>query len=72
MGFTKTGDPFVGPVLDKAQDLSRYEGQYICGGYTGHGMPRAFAWCVSPSFSSFRRMLAYNIQCASCGDYGVG
>ena len=23
-----------------------YEGQYISAGYSGHGMPRAFAWLV--------------------------
>ena len=23
-----------------------YQGQYISAGYTGHGMPRAFAWYV--------------------------
>ncbi|KAG6809057.1 hypothetical protein H0H92_001768 [Tricholoma furcatifolium] len=42
MGYTKTGDPFVGPVLGPA-NTSEFEGQYISAGYTGHGMPRAFA-----------------------------
>ncbi|KAI0765583.1 FAD dependent oxidoreductase [Trametes elegans] len=42
MGFTKTGDPFVGPVLDRAQP-GLYAGQYIAAGFSGHGMPRAFS-----------------------------
>ncbi|TFY76865.1 hypothetical protein EWM64_g7146 [Hericium alpestre] len=44
MGFTKIGDPFVGPVLnpDNPADNS-YQGQFISAGYSGHGMPRAFA-----------------------------
>ncbi|KAJ7817054.1 FAD dependent oxidoreductase [Mycena olivaceomarginata] len=45
MGFTKSRDPFVGPVIDisnpDAQSL--FEGQYISAGYSGHGMPRAFS-----------------------------
>ncbi|KAF8639318.1 hypothetical protein AX17_001598 [Amanita inopinata Kibby_2008] len=36
MGFTKTGDPLVGP-------LHGLQGQFISAGYTGHGMTRAFA-----------------------------
>jgi len=40
MGFTKSGDPFVGPV--PGGDLG-YENQFIAAGFTGHGMPRAFA-----------------------------
>ncbi|KAI0091422.1 FAD dependent oxidoreductase [Irpex rosettiformis] len=45
MGFTKTGDPLVGPVVDPndTSDVDQYEGQYICAGFSGHGMPRAFA-----------------------------
>ncbi|KAF8804190.1 FAD dependent oxidoreductase [Phlegmacium glaucopus] len=44
MGYTKTGDPFVGPVLPLSEetDEKEYEGHYISAGYTGHGMPRAF------------------------------
>ncbi|KAK0463925.1 FAD dependent oxidoreductase-domain-containing protein [Desarmillaria tabescens] len=42
MGFTKMGDPFVGPVIDSSNPKG-YEGQYISAGYTGHGMPRAYA-----------------------------
>ncbi|OAX38307.1 FAD dependent oxidoreductase [Rhizopogon vinicolor AM-OR11-026] len=45
MGYTKMGDPFVGPVADLlAANLQRdlYKRQYIAAGYTGHGMPRAF------------------------------
>jgi len=38
MGFTKSGDPFVGPV--QGSDL---EGQFVSAGFSGHGMPRAFA-----------------------------
>ncbi|KAK0210961.1 FAD dependent oxidoreductase-domain-containing protein [Desarmillaria ectypa] len=42
MGYTKMRDPFVGPVIDPS-DPKGYEGQYISAGYTGHGMPRAYA-----------------------------
>lgn len=48
--------PQVGPVIDPRDPNSRakYEGQYISAGYTGHGMPRAFAWYVYfASLSSF-------------------
>ncbi|KAJ7088678.1 FAD dependent oxidoreductase [Mycena epipterygia] len=38
MGYTALRVPFVGPVLDP-----HGKGQYISAGYTGHGMPRAFA-----------------------------
>lgn len=41
MGWTKTNDPFVGPVLDpKGAVVPR---QYIAAGYSGHGMTRAFS-----------------------------
>ncbi|KIM44357.1 hypothetical protein M413DRAFT_379691 [Hebeloma cylindrosporum] len=59
MGFTKTGAPFVGPVspLASAQDLAGnldyYEGHYIAAGYTGHGMPRAYA-CAEAVASMIR------------------
>ncbi|OBZ73683.1 hypothetical protein A0H81_06486, partial [Grifola frondosa] len=45
MGFTKSGDPFVGPVIDpsKPDAETAYKGQYISAGYSGHGMTRAFA-----------------------------
>ncbi|KAH9852000.1 FAD dependent oxidoreductase [Lenzites betulinus] len=43
MGYTKTGDPFVGPVIDSASSGAYYNGQYVSAGYTGHGMPRAFS-----------------------------
>ncbi|KAF8183638.1 FAD dependent oxidoreductase-domain-containing protein [Pholiota molesta] len=48
MGFTKTGDPFVGPIGPLVEDvppLEEYhnEGQYIAAGFSGHGMPRAYA-----------------------------
>ncbi len=33
----------VGPVIDPSNPKG-YEGQYISAGYTGHGMPRAYAW----------------------------
>ncbi|EEB96854.1 hypothetical protein MPER_03934, partial [Moniliophthora perniciosa FA553] len=43
MGYTKTGDPFVGPVVDpNPVPMKEYEGQYLAAGYNGHGMPRAF------------------------------
>ncbi|KAG1865278.1 FAD dependent oxidoreductase [Suillus subluteus] len=45
MGYTKMGDPFVGPVADLLvanpnKDL--YKKQYIAAGYASHGMTRAF------------------------------
>ncbi|KAI8985631.1 FAD dependent oxidoreductase [Trametes punicea] len=43
MGYTKTGDPFVGPVIDPANPEA-YKGQYVSAGFTGHGMPRTFSW----------------------------
>lgn len=45
MGFTKSKDPFVGPVFDPSNPSSvkAFKGQYISAGYTGHGMPRAYA-----------------------------
>jgi len=51
MGYTTSGDPFVGPVVDPAQSGSAelFKGQYISGGYTGHGMPRAFACAEATS-----------------------
>ncbi|ESK91144.1 fad dependent oxidoreductase [Moniliophthora roreri MCA 2997] len=45
MGYTKTGDPFLGPVVldpDHPVPMKEYEGQYLAAGYNGHGMPRAF------------------------------
>ncbi len=41
MGFTPNGAPIVGPV-------EGLEGQYIAAGFTGHGMPRAYAVYVRP------------------------
>ncbi|KAF8514475.1 FAD dependent oxidoreductase-domain-containing protein [Gautieria morchelliformis] len=41
MGYTQSGDPLVGPVLDPVDSVD-FEGQYIAAGYSGHGMPRAF------------------------------
>ncbi|RPD57280.1 FAD dependent oxidoreductase [Lentinus tigrinus ALCF2SS1-7] len=41
MGYTKTRDPFVGPVIDPAKP-DAYKGQYIAAGFTGHGMPRTY------------------------------
>jgi len=44
MGYTGSGDPFVGPIVDANQPYSiDYEGQFVSAGYSGHGMPRAFA-----------------------------
>ncbi|PFH49162.1 hypothetical protein AMATHDRAFT_148211 [Amanita thiersii Skay4041] len=40
MGFTTTGDPIVGPIVDN--DENSHNGQYISAGYTGHGMPLAY------------------------------
>ena len=36
----------VGPVISPSEDVKKYEGQYVSAGFSGHGMPRAFAWCV--------------------------
>ncbi|KAF8141326.1 FAD dependent oxidoreductase [Boletus edulis] len=46
MGYTAIKDPFVGPI-DKfpaiqGTDITRYTGQFIAAGHSGHGMPRAF------------------------------
>ncbi|KAF8609861.1 FAD dependent oxidoreductase [Ceratobasidium sp. AG-I] len=41
MGFTRTRDPLVGQVYN--DDGEPLAGQYIAAGYSGHGMPRAFA-----------------------------
>ncbi|CAE6497344.1 unnamed protein product [Rhizoctonia solani] len=41
MGFTQSGDPMVGPVFAGPGKPLPY--QYISAGYSGHGMPRAFA-----------------------------
>ncbi|KAF7968733.1 hypothetical protein HWV62_29610 [Athelia sp. TMB] len=43
MAMTKIHDPFVGPVLDPKGGKELYQGQFISAGYSGHGMPRAFA-----------------------------
>ncbi|KAL1678364.1 FAD dependent oxidoreductase [Schizophyllum commune] len=60
MGFTRLGVPFVGPVLDKTKgstDTETYQGQYISAGYTGHGMPKAYA-CAEAAAS----MIAADIK----------
>lgn len=37
----------VGPVIDPSNpEPKTYVGQYITAGFSGHGMPRAFAWYV--------------------------
>ncbi|KAH7344205.1 FAD dependent oxidoreductase [Rhizoctonia solani] len=41
MGFTRSGDPMVGPVF--VSPGNPLPNQYISAGYSGHGMPRAFA-----------------------------
>ncbi|KAJ8463673.1 hypothetical protein ONZ45_g17496 [Pleurotus djamor] len=43
MAYTKMRDPFVGPVLNPNGAKDEFVGQYLAAGYTGHGMPRAFA-----------------------------
>ena len=35
MGYSDDGFPYVGAVRDKA-------GQYVCAGFSGHGMPQIF------------------------------
>ena len=62
MAYTATSDPFVsvgrsqtiaqgsfasqvGRVVDPSNPTG-YKGHYVSAGYSGHGMPRAFAWCV--------------------------
>ncbi|CUA68084.1 hypothetical protein RSOLAG22IIIB_03322 [Rhizoctonia solani] len=41
MGFTRSNDPMVGQVYSETGEP--LVGQYIAAGYSGHGMPRAFA-----------------------------
>ena len=39
-------------MLDRTKgdaDADAYKGQYISAGYTGHGMPKAYAWYVESS-----------------------
>ncbi|TFY67270.1 hypothetical protein EVJ58_g1719 [Rhodofomes roseus] len=43
MGYTASSDPFVGPVVDPSSSTNKYEGHFVSAGYSGHGMPRAFA-----------------------------
>ncbi|KAF7356163.1 DAO domain-containing protein [Mycena venus] len=51
MGYTALEIPFVGPVLGprpnapetELEEVPYYKGQYIAAGYSGHGMPRAYA-----------------------------
>ncbi|KAG8999703.1 hypothetical protein FRB94_005956 [Tulasnella sp. JGI-2019a] len=40
MGFTRSHDPIVGSL---STPENRMQGMYIAAGYSGHGMPRAFA-----------------------------
>ncbi|KAA1470062.1 DAO-domain-containing protein [Dentipellis sp. KUC8613] len=54
MGFTSNGDPFVGPVVEEGKPVA---GQFIAAGYTGHGMPRAFA-CAEAAASMITAELA--------------
>ena len=35
MGYSNDGFPYVGPAPDRP-------GQYLCGGFNGHGMPQIF------------------------------
>lgn len=35
MGYSNDGFPYVGPVPGRP-------GQYLCGGFSGHGMPQIF------------------------------
>ncbi|KAJ6614127.1 hypothetical protein B0H10DRAFT_1950919 [Mycena sp. CBHHK59/15] len=44
MGYIKLQDPFVSPVTRNSDArVGTFAGQYISAGYSGHGMPRAFA-----------------------------
>jgi len=55
----------VGPVIPPRQpagDANPYEGQYIAAGYTGHGMPRAYAWLVSKPIYLSKRGFDMNVQ----------
>ncbi|KAG6908298.1 hypothetical protein DXG01_005399 [Tephrocybe rancida] len=38
---------WVGPVVDASKPADYYKGQYMAAGFTGHGMPRAYAWVFS-------------------------
>ncbi|KAL1689514.1 FAD dependent oxidoreductase [Schizophyllum commune] len=53
MGFTRLGVPFVSGVWL----VDTYKGQYISAGYTGHGMPKAYA-CAEAAAS----MIAADIK----------
>lgn len=59
MGFTGNDVPLVG-------SLAHLEGQYIAAGFTGHGMPRAFAVSVFLSLCQFRWLIFSNLKCRSC------
>lgn len=56
MGFTKSGDPFVGRLKDANGDV--VEGQYIVAGFTGHGMPRVYG-CAQALASLVWRDIAH-------------
>jgi hypothetical protein len=43
----------VGRVKDA--EGKTIDGQYIAAGFTGHGMPRAYGWCVNI-------LIAYHIE----------
>ncbi|KAL1730176.1 FAD dependent oxidoreductase [Schizophyllum commune] len=55
MGFTRLGVPFVSTKA--STDAETYKGQYISAGYTGHGMPKAYA-CAEAAAS----MIAADIK----------
>jgi len=61
MGFTEDGVPLAGPLV-------HLEGQYIVAGFTGHGMPRAFAVSVFLCLCQSRRLTS-SLKCRSrCWD----
>lgn len=46
LGYTSTSDPLVGPLLrsfDDSQKSSIIKNQYFSGGFSGHGMTRAYS-----------------------------
>lgn len=53
----------VGPVVDPSADARKYDGQYISAGFSGHGMPRAFAWYIRRL--SCRVCISYHDVCSA-------
>lgn len=55
MGYSDDGFPYVGPVCDEP-------GQYICAGFSGHGMPQVFL-----SAKSIAQMVVKGVSAEGAG-----